>query len=109
MKRIFYILILISFNLNAADFCSEFSYKSEKLVVRPSKSGALVSFKNYKSDFRCKKMKGVYECNGDDDSGQFRFDANKNTLMIKDISFGEPDGKSFQITKKDLKGKNCAK
>ena len=108
MKQLFFVLIFISFNLNGAELCGEFSHQGEKLIIKKSKSGLSASYKDFKSDFRCKKIKAAYNCQGDDDSGQFSFDSSKNILIIKNLSFGEPDGKTFQVLKKTLKGRSCS-
>ena len=107
MRVLIFVSLFISLNLHAKSSCLEFPYQSKNLTVKLKEKAVTISFGEFSSVFSCKQKDGIYHCSGDDDSGNFTLNTKINLLRIEHISFGEPDGRSLQLSKKVLTGKSC--
>lgn len=106
------LLLIICFFLSTAvmaeDFCFEFEIKKQgikSIVLKSSSKKDFYDIKvtkgslEFESSFYCSKKNSVYTCSGDDDSGSFEFNHSEGGLLISNMTLGEPDSETLNITK----------
>jgi len=122
MKKLLLAMILTLFSFSstlAVEVCMEFQVNQQginhiKLKTHEMKGYYSIIIKHGKkiedNYYSCYKDEDHYSCDGSDDTGSFRFEIKEKTLVIDNLTFGDPDipQSIYRVGKTGvLKGKDC--
>jgi len=116
-KILFLIYFFLSTGVVASELCYEFEIKEQGIKSLTFRSGSQKNFydvniskgkSNFQSSYYCSKKNNVLFCSGDDDSGTFELNTSEGSLIISNMTLGEPDSETLSIFKtKKILGKKC--